>query len=103
MKKLIGYISDIFKDPAEQYERYHKRQRLMDINDRLTKPKVFTAMYGAFALFFLFLVNFALAGIKALSSSVHIGPDGISAGRPAVNPFIFAIPPGCLQSCFSFF
>ena len=65
MKKLIGYIADIFRDPVEKNERYHKRQRLMDINDKLTKPKVFTAIYGAFALLFLFLVNFAIAGIKA--------------------------------------
>ena len=102
MKKLIGYISDIFKDPAEKNERYHKRQRLMDINDKLTKPKVFTAIYGAFALLFLFLVNFAIAGIKALSSSVHIGVDGVTAERPAVNPFIPCIPPGLFAVLFIF-
>ena len=102
MKKLIGYIADIFRDPVEKNERYHKRQRLMDINDKLTKPKVFTAIYGAFALLFLFLVNFAIAGIKALSSSVHIGADGVTAERPAVNPFIPCIPPGLFAVLFIF-
>lgn len=102
MKKLIGYIADIFRDPVEKNERYHKRQRLMDINDKLTKPKVFTAIYGAFALLFLFLVNFAIAGIKALSSSVHIGVDGVTAERPAVNPFIPCIPPGLFAVLFIF-
>lgn len=102
MKKLIGYIADIFRDPVEKNERYHKRQRLMDINDKLTKPKVFTAIYGAFALLFLFLVNFAIAGIKALSSSVHIGVDGVTAERPAVNPFIPCIPPGLFAVLFLF-
>lgn len=102
MKKLIGYIADIFRDPVEKNERYHKRQRLMDINDKLTKPKVFTAIYGAFALLFLFLVNFAIAGIKALSSSVHIGVDGVTAERPAVNPFMPCIPPGLFAVLFIF-
>ena len=102
MKKLIGYIADIFRDPVEKNERYHKRQRLMDINDKLTKPKVFTAIYGAFALLFLFLVNFAIAGIKALSSSVHIGADGVTAERPTVNPFIPCIPPGLFAVLFIF-
>lgn len=102
MKKLIGYIADIFRDPVEKNERYHKRQRLMDINDKLTKPRVFTAIYGAFALLFLFLVNFAIAGIKALSSSVHIGADGVTAERPAVNPFIPCIPPGLFAVLFIF-
>lgn len=94
MNKFIRYILDIFKDPAEKNERYHKRQRLMDINDKLTNPKVFTGIYAAFSLLFLFAVNFAIAGIKKLSSTVHIAADGISVDKTAVNPFIPCIPLG---------
>lgn len=94
MKNFIKYILDLFKDQTEKNERYHKRQRLMDINDKLTNPKVFTAVYGAFALLFIFLVNFAIAGIKAFSGGIHIGADGVITEKTHVNPFIPSIPLG---------